>query len=554
MVFEAALANFAAIKGELAGHAGISLLKKIEEASHQLIRKHIEKTYPSANQDKYIRAAIASQFVGVRDFSDEFYDLLDLASASNDVARAHICSALDELPHGFPEFDAVLLKYSAVISHYYDAYYRAWSKKVQGNETAKKLEADGSPGDAALLNPYTIITWDAATSSYTHAAYATVFKTELVPVLQAFDDLVAQLEVMQDLTAEQKNYLPFLRQYRVCLALEDIEQLDSAWEELDRRWMDCKYHIQLVHDIESGYGDPLRVKVIPDFSIRFLDMDYKDANDTIAAIQADIVEYFRQRKTDLSQKGLFALSASLAGIYYLPFQSGMSLHFRFSGQSIPNRSAVKNEKGVKIYFDAVSTGARLQTTGDMVEKVCVNGKELAALLDAVDTIVYHVAAHEVGHAIYNLDHVKGSIKPDTCTLLEEPRAELTSLTTMKLLVERGRVAGEDMAKHLASFALQDLRRFANFDSSATRPYTISAISTYKLYLETGFVTRVGDQLEFHLDKYMNVLDACQQRFEAILDAEDAHDGAALEKILEEMQQESELVHHLVQMLKPTAAN
>jgi hypothetical protein len=29
--------------------------------------------------------------------------------------------------------------------------------------------------------------------------------------------------------------------------------------------------IQVVHDIETGYGDPLRMKATPDFSLRFLD-------------------------------------------------------------------------------------------------------------------------------------------------------------------------------------------------------------------------------------------------------------------------------------------
>lgn len=59
-------------------------------------------------------------------------------------------------------------------------------------------------------------------------------------------------------------------------------------------------------------------------------------------------------------------------------------------------------------------------------------------LDAqVGTIVWHVAAHEIGHAIYGLDGVKDAIKVSTKTLLEEPRAELTALHTMTLLLPAG---------------------------------------------------------------------------------------------------------------------
>jgi hypothetical protein len=41
------------------------------------------------------------------------------------------------------------------------------------------------------------------------------------------------------------------------------------------------------------------------------------------------------------------------------------------------------------------------------------------------------------------------------------------------MVDSGRITTEAMQRYLASFALSDLRRFAAFDSSATRPYTIS---------------------------------------------------------------------------------
>lgn len=92
-----------------------------------------------------------------------------------------------------------------------------------------------------------------------------------------------------------------------------------------------------------------------------------------------------------------------------------------SGQSIPNRSDIKTEKGIKIFFDPVSTASRLVMTKELVHKVYVDADKLAEHLDAVGTIVYHVAAHEVGHGIYNLEALKDHLKPATPSLLEEPR-------------------------------------------------------------------------------------------------------------------------------------
>ncbi len=48
----------------------------------------------------------------------------------------------------------------------------------------------------------------------------------------------------------------------------DSPELEPQWAELDRKWMAVRHPFQIVHDIEHGYGDPLRIKVIPDISFR----------------------------------------------------------------------------------------------------------------------------------------------------------------------------------------------------------------------------------------------------------------------------------------------
>ena len=55
------------------------------------------------------------------------------------------------------------------------------------------------------------------------------------------------------------------------------------------------------------------------------------------------------------------------GIYVLC--AGVNLYFRFSGQSIPNRSEVRHKEGVKIYFDPVSTAAREDSARDLAARV-----------------------------------------------------------------------------------------------------------------------------------------------------------------------------------------
>ena len=52
---------------------------------------------------------------------------------------------------------------------------------------------------------------------------------------------------------------------------------------------------------------------------------------------------------------------------------------------------------------------------------------------------------------------------------------------------------EDVAHHVASFMLQDLRCFQMFDSSAIRPYTVSAMACWKRASDLGYITLNKDK-------------------------------------------------------------
>jgi hypothetical protein len=58
------------------------------------------------------------------------------------------------------------------------------------------------------------------------------------------------------------------------------------------------------------------------------------------------------------------------------------------------------------------------------------------------------------------------------SLLEEPRAELTSMFTLRLLFEQKMLERSQLDAALAHFALDALRYFDKYDSEALRPYII----------------------------------------------------------------------------------
>ncbi len=48
----------------------------------------------------------------------------------------------------------------------------------------------------------------------------------------------------------QSLYVDYLSQYRACLAETEVDKLDALWCTLDEKWMQIRYPIQVVHDIE----------------------------------------------------------------------------------------------------------------------------------------------------------------------------------------------------------------------------------------------------------------------------------------------------------------
>ena len=135
---------------------------------------------------------------------------------------------------------------------------------------------------------------DGAAPEYTATPFGTFFAESLAPVLEGFDTMIANLRAVAPIAGKEEDaadgegkdggggglqsnaqraaYVAYLSHYRVCLAsTESAEKLEEMWTELDTLWMDTRGDIQIVHDIETGYGDPLRVKATPDFSLRFLD-------------------------------------------------------------------------------------------------------------------------------------------------------------------------------------------------------------------------------------------------------------------------------------------
>jgi len=170
--------------------------------------------------------------------------------------------------------------------------------------------------------------------------------------------------------------------------------------------------------------------------------------------------------------------------------------------------------------------------------------------EAVDQLVYHVAAHEVGHAIYNLRNVEHCLAFPSISL-EEPRAELTAMFTLRMLHKEHGLPLPKLQAALAHFCLDGLRYFDKYESSALRPYIIFQIYAYKVYAQTGYLSLHPSSGLLVLDesKTLAALDVFADTFLRILDGMDQSDGEVLQRILEtEMAPEDDFVRAVLKLL------
>jgi len=537
----------------LKGLERVALLKELEVVGANLFK--VTTLASEKNEDmkaKMQRVIFESNLAGIEEFSAEWFYVIKAKMACMQAVRDVCEYAFTTMggATGFDAFERALVLGSIRISTHYDPYYLAYLAAVQEENVLTKIATNPPPtSNEACHNSYTVVLHSDA-DGYSTQPFARYFGFTLSPILTAMNDMIAAMKAVPGLSADQQAYIDFFEHYRDCHSADaDPATLEAMWTDLDRKWMDTKMGIQVVHDIETGYGDPLRVKATPDFSLRFLDDTYAEQNKLIAEIQGHMVEYFKARDTTIARAGLTALQNTMAGIYYIPFKTGISLQFSFSGQSIPNRQDVAVEKGIKIYFDAVETKARVQLNMSLIEKVFADPAGVIAKYkpEAVEQLVWHVAAHEVGHAIYNLATVEEALgSKSVVALLEEPRAELTAMWTLRLLHSKGVLTLDHLKECLAHFALDGLRYFNKFKSEPLRPYIIFQIYAYKTYFKHGYLSlNDGGEVVIDDSKTVEVLDIMANQYLEILGFEDDRNGPSLEKVMDMMAEETDFIRHVV---------
>eukprot|EP00301_Raphidiophrys_heterophryoidea_P001213 c10592_g1_i1.p1 GENE.c10592_g1_i1~~c10592_g1_i1.p1 ORF type:complete len:348 (-),score=86.20 c10592_g1_i1:28-1035(-) len=270
----------------------VGLLKFVLSHTNKAFEENvINKITPDEKRAEVRRVVLESNWAGVEEFSNHWLGLLLLKIQANSLCAETVRQLIQResasgssFSTGFDEMERILIESGCEISQLYHAYYLAYISAVQDATIKEKIE-HSPPTDPLCLSHYSVITLDAQ-GAYVPVVFSVFFVNVLAPILAAFDKCTQQLRGLDATThTHAPAYTTFLEAYRNGLAESDLTKCEDVWTDVDRKWMGTKGAIQILHDIETGYGDPLRVKATPDFSIRFLDDSFATENVQISEIQ-----------------------------------------------------------------------------------------------------------------------------------------------------------------------------------------------------------------------------------------------------------------------------
>lgn len=526
----------------------LQLLQKIRKEQEEIYVSQIkERETGTLNPQKLINAALKADFSGIEETSPEFVEYYREVSIFHKHIRTKIAEAIAANQFELTEFHKALVVFSINISNAYTDYYESWMTAMIKSPAALfiKSELESNPEQLndfiiknKMNNGYTVITVEntiqqASYDNLIQVPYAVAFEKELPSIIKAFDifeESIAQLS----LTEQDRAMVTYLAQYKTALQCTDIEVLDKTWEEVDRLWMDTTSWIEIVHDIEDHYGDPLGVKIIPEVSIRFLDESVVGAQEQFAAAKQVLKEYYTNRKSAFADKGMSPLENSKAGIYYIPFSTAMSVHFKFAGQSIPNRTNVKLEKGVKIYLDYQSNLARTERAKELFVQVFGEKyKNYVGQIKTDDQMIHHVVPHEYGHTICNFGDYAPQVPNSFSQNLEELRADLNALASLHILRTTGKFTDDQLLETVVGYIAHELRRFAMWTSNSVQPYKYSMLHIFDLLKQTEIIRATPTlELSISVDLAEKFLQTCYNDLEKLHNALDTANISYLQELFD----------------------
>ncbi|MDR1976540.1 MAG: invasion protein CiaB [Campylobacteraceae bacterium] len=249
--------------------------------------------------------------------------------------------------------------------------------------------------------------------AYKSVPYATAFAQETKEVCAKIDELIKKLQPQNDDIYDAKEaYIVYLLTLKNAFLIKENSKLISAWQDVDRAWMNIKTPIQIGHPLEY-YEDHYKKAVALEWDIRLSNPQNRDADKTQQNIRKMYEKFFLkanggnlshiyEKSAQNVQKSMLFISRPM--LYYAAEFNGL-----FSAQVVPNDELVSKELGKKIfaYPDNVLDGIRAKPFMKISNEVfgakfLKSERELIFKKPELWHKVYEITTigHEFGHILW----------------------------------------------------------------------------------------------------------------------------------------------------------
>jgi len=450
---------------------------------------------------------------GLNKDGNDFDMVLDLIRQRTDFERAIIRESLDRIV--FDPIESIIFDMGLNLMPVIDILFFKWKEAVPDvlKRTAQKKNMERSEVaqfliDRKLNDRYAVVV-DAETglppfiyeegAEYREIAYGKFFRKESADIESILLEGAKKLKILPN-GHDTGNWITFFEAWAAAVVNAKAELHEELWKKVDEHWVVCSGRVMIVHPMEEGYADPIRI--MPE--VRVL-LQLNDAKDMIALIKQRMLDWEEELYGSHPRYPQFrtALENTYAGVFITPLYSGEDFDFRFSGQIVPNRSEVRI-KGTKIFLDRNSCKNKIDIYRETVNKYFTEG--FAGKFDEMvspETFLYYVIAHECGHSVLIGSDTREKMG-DNYRNVEEFKASHIGMEVLMSMVDRLPPG------YLDSLSLFIVARIIRFMTKGMRgdktlePYYKESLIQLNVLIEKKFLKfengklsfNVGDRIEF----------------------------------------------------------
>jgi hypothetical protein len=361
---------------------------------------------------------------------------------------------------------------------------------------------DGSIAERA----YSVVT--KTNGKYEVKSYAEFFKDEVKEVVDAFDEVIKKLELLQDTKTNQKEvYISYFKALKDAFGEKDRTQLVKKWQEVDRAWMRVTSPIQVGHPLEY-YEDHYRKAVALEWDVRVSNPNNLEASKTynnILYMYQNLFEKVGKDKKEILDLTLENLKRVGLYIGRPAFFYAAEFNGLFSAQVVPNDEQITKEMGKKIFafsdniLDSLRAKPFLKIQNKIFGKEFMDKeRELIFKKPNIWHRVYEVSTigHEYGHILWLDNDTETSMnKSGVFKNIEEFKATTGGLMAFFM--------NED--EEIKSYILSDLIKRAVglivwMQTDEVQPYYCEGLMHLSGLFESG-VLDFKDNLQMDLSKY-----------------------------------------------------